>query len=324
MITRSLTRPISRSIARSLTDRGGSGLKTFSESFAKADGDGLGPDLTWALLNGDNATWRTLDEKARTTLSQGAYAVASDAILGTDNQWAETVVDNHADTRLTGLLIKAVDDAQTYYQLAVDRDDGTGDQMKINRTVDGSATAIVDWIPLPMPDGELPSTPYTLAFAYYDGTLVTYINGILIHTHEDSTLAANNLAGIYTANAANQMSSFRCGEGAYRYDLPLLSAGSAISAVGDTMIPFRLASSTLVSLETSAPQTDDGDTVSVTITKQDNTEAHSESYTFDKDQLENILARTRITLPITRKQFRYPPAITLPKQRSVEAHQRVS
>lgn len=163
---------------------------TIAESFTDANGQPLGPDLTWDIVSG---TWQIFTNKAQKTASADTFEFArADSALSSDDHYAETEITNSGADSSFGYAIARVpnDDAVTFYSVTRDASNCYGE-----KRVAGTPTTLIT-------AGHTGATPQVIKVQIDGSTLKVYTDDIERGSTTDSGISGNFYCGIadYTSD----------------------------------------------------------------------------------------------------------------------------
>ena len=159
------------------------------ESFNKADGPGLGPDLTWNL-DGDPYGWRTTGSAAHTTTAGLAFAWTT-ATVGNANSFCELTISSQEEARVANVLIRGDGTSPNGYYATAQRLDPVQTEFWL-RKYDGGFTDLTARVPLAI-------TPtYKLRIEAIGDNLELFVNDSSVASITDSQFSDGTTVGIST------------------------------------------------------------------------------------------------------------------------------
>ncbi len=162
-------------------------MTTITESFNTANGDTLGPDLTWVEDQGDVDI---VSNRARGITAGAAVARAAHSLAGND-QYAEIVAYATANSSsgLGPMVRKAASSTLTFYLLWLSYG-GSSFEATIYKVISGAFTALGSTVTVTFADGD------TLRVEANGTTIRGLINGAEVISRTDSGIASGAQTGI--------------------------------------------------------------------------------------------------------------------------------
>lgn len=164
-------------------------MAVINESFDKADGPGLGPDLTWSLLAG---TWSTSANQATITAAGLPESLArAETDLGSADHYVEVVINDFGTSSYCdlGLSLRMSSDGLTRYVVKRLRN-ASGAGYDIRKYIGGTLTNLRSATLLAQ------TFPETLRAEVEGNEIRFYVNDVLIDSVTDSDIATGNFAGL--------------------------------------------------------------------------------------------------------------------------------
>ncbi|TDE02819.1 hypothetical protein [Jiangella asiatica] len=167
-------------------------MAAFTESFNKADGVGLGPDLTWT---DPDTQWQTASNRGVIAGTTAAEITArAEADTGSADMYVQLVIPDFGGASYAdiGLCVRMSADRQTFYCFKRITQAGTVDATwEIRKYVGGELTYLAD------PGVSVPFVfPETSRIEVEGDEIRVYINDVLIDSVTDSDITAGSFGGL--------------------------------------------------------------------------------------------------------------------------------
>jgi hypothetical protein len=162
---------------------------TITESFNKADGDDLGPDLTWTDIAGNPK----IVNNAAVPASVGSLESRAESDLSSDDHYAQVVLITATTGNGAGCLIRK-DSTATVTEYFARRGSGS---ILCGKMIDGAFTSLAS------PAAGAFSSPETFKLEADGSTIKTYLNGAETSSSTDTAVTGNLRTGIHINGDAN-------------------------------------------------------------------------------------------------------------------------